>query len=167
MLSDDDLKVILSYLSAVAGKTVRSADDLLAMGTEPFLDLTEKIPDEALPIVVSLFKSTLHGRELFIKLTGDPDEPPGKKAAAFFKRYSNLVLAQEDTTANFNPLLLYLPPESFDDLAFIQSRQSFFLRQTVDTINEFLKTACRCTDIFGPGQQEEAWIWYWNYLLRR
>jgi hypothetical protein len=167
MLSDDDLKVILSYLSAIAGRTVRSVDDVLSMGTDQFLDLTEKIPDEALPVIISVFKSSLRGRELFHTLTGNLDEATGRKAQAFLKRYMDLVLAQEDTNGNFNPLLVYLSPGCFEDLAFVQSRQSFFLRQTVDTINEFLKIACRCTDIFGPGQQEEAWTWFWNYLLRR
>jgi hypothetical protein len=104
---------------------------------------------------------------LFHTLTGDLDEATGKKTQAFLKRYMDLVLAQENTNGTFNPLLVYLSSGCFDDLAFVQSRQSFFLRQTIDTINEFLKTACRCTDMFGPGQQEEAWIWFWNYLLRR
>jgi hypothetical protein len=167
MLSDDDLRVILNYLSTVHGRrALRSIDDLLAVGTGGFLDLTEKIPDDVLPFFVSLFKSSLRGKEFFHRLTGDLDESTGKKARAFLKRYMDLILSQEDTNTNFNPLVVYLPPETFDDLAFIQSRQSFFLRQTIDTINEFLWTACQCPATFDPGQQEEAWKWFWNYLLK-
>jgi hypothetical protein len=168
MISDDDLRGIQNYLSAVTGSTVRSVDDLLAISTEGFLDLMEKIDDVALPAVVSLFKSSLRGREFFHKLTGDLDECTGKRAKAFLKRYMDLILLQEDANGSFdNPLLVYLPLDCFDDLAFIQSRQSFFLRQTVDTINGFLTTACRCPDTFGPGRQEDAWKWFWNYLLRK
>jgi hypothetical protein len=166
MLSDEDLNLILNYLSKAAGTTFRSIDDLLAEGTERFLDLTEKIHDEALPIFVSLFKSSCRGREFFHKLTGDLDESTGKRAKAFLKRYMDLVLGQEDANGYFNPLLVYLPPECFDDLAFIQSRQSFFLRQTADTINEFLRAACQCPETFGPGRQEDAWKWFWNHVLK-
>jgi hypothetical protein len=175
MLTDDDLNLILNYLSKTAGKAFRSIDDLLAEGTEGFLNLTEKIDDDVLPIFVSLFKSSRRGSEFFHKLTGDLDESTGNRAAlrrtrrgakAFLKRYTDLILAQEESGGNFNPLLAYLPPGCFDDLAFIQSRQSFFLRQTADTINEFLMTACRCPVAFGPGGQEEAWKWFWNYVLK-
>jgi len=167
MLSDDDISVILHYLSTITEQTFRSVDDLLTLSTEGFLDLTEKIHDDALPVIISMFKSTLLGRELFHKLTGDLDESTGKRAKAFLKRYMDLILSQEDTDKNYNPLLVYLPSESFDDLAFIQSRQSFFLRQTVDTINEFLRTACACPVTFAPGKQEDAWKWFWNYLLKK
>ncbi len=166
MISDDDLNLILNYLSKVTGKTLRSIDDLLITNTEGFLDFTEKIPNAVLPIFVSMFKSSLRGREFFHKLTGDLDQETGKRAKAFLKRYMDLILAQEDTNGYFNPLLVYLPPECFDDLAFIQSRQSFFLRQTADTINEFLQATCRCPVAFGPGRQEEAWKWFWDYLLK-
>jgi hypothetical protein len=177
MLSDEDLSVILNYLSIAIGTRLRSIEDLLALSTGRFLDLTESLPDEVLPIFVSMFKSSLAGREFFHKLTGgDLDESTGKRAAlrrtrrgakAFLERYMDLVLMQEDTNADFNPLLVYLSPGCFDDLAFIQSRQSFFLRQTADTINEFLRTACACPVNFGPGRQEEAWKWFWNYLLKK
>jgi hypothetical protein len=170
MFSDDDLRVIMNYVSTVSGKAFHSIDDLLAEGAEGFLDLTEKIPDDVLPIFISMFKSSLRGRAFFHTLTGDLDEQTAhrrKRVKAFLKRYMGLILAQEDANTYFNPLLAYLPPECFDDLAFIQSRQSFFLRQTVDTINEFLRTACRCPATFGPGQQEEAWKWFWNYLLTK
>jgi hypothetical protein len=80
----------------------------------------------------------------------------------------DIILEQEDANGSFgNPLLAYLPPECFDDLAFIQSRQSFFLRQTIDTINEFLKTACQCPVTFDPGKQEDAWKWFWNHVLKK
>jgi hypothetical protein len=167
MFSDDDLKIILTYLSKVTGKTLRTIDDFLAEGTDNFLNLTEKLPDDVLPIFISMFKSSLRGQEFFHKLTGDLDESTGKRAKAFLKRYMDLILEQEDANMYFNPLLVYLAPECFDDLAFIQSRQSFFLRQTADTINEFLQSACRCPVAFGPGQQEEAWKWFWNYLLKK
>jgi hypothetical protein len=167
MLSDEDLNIILNYLSIAIGTRLRSIDDLLELSTGRFLDLTESLPDEVLPIFVSMFKSSLAGREFFHKLTTDLDESTGKRAKAFLKRYMDLVLAQEDTSVSFNPLLVYLPTECFDDLAFIQSRQSFFLRQTADTINEFLRAACACPVTFGPGQQEEAWKWFWNYVLKK
>jgi hypothetical protein len=173
MYSDEELNLIYNYLSMIGGTAFRSIDDILALSAEQFLDLAEKMDDNALPIFVSLFKSSMAGSEFFHKLTGDLDEVTGKKAAlrrgakAFLDRYMGLVLSQEDANTYFNPLLVYLPPECFDDLAFIQSRQSFFLRQTADTINEFLMAACTCPVSFGPGQQEDAWTWFWNFVLKR
>jgi hypothetical protein len=167
MLSDDDLKVILDYLSTITGRAFNSVDDLLTLGTNGFLDLAAKIDDAILPIFISMFKSTLRGRELFYLLTEGLDESMDKRATAFFNRYMDLVLVQEDAGGHYNPLVVYLAPECFDDLAFIQSRQSFFLRQTINTINEFLNTACGCDLTFAPGRQEEAWKWFWDHLLKR
>jgi len=167
MLSDDDMKAFLGYLSELNGKTIRSLDDVMGMGTDGFLDLTQKIPDEALPIVISVFKSNRRGREFFHKLTGDPDAAFAAGAKAFLQRYMNIILEQEDSKAILNPLIAYLPPHCFDDLAFIQSRQPFFLRQSIDAINEFLQVSCKCSETFAPDRQEEAWLWFWNHVLTK
>jgi hypothetical protein len=137
----------------------------MAMGTDGFLDLTQKIPDEALPIVISVFKSSRRGQEFFYKLTGDLDAASVTRAKAFLQRYMNSILEKEDSRVILNPLIAYLPPHCFDDLAFIQSRQAFFLRQSIATINEFLQVSCECTKAFAPGRHEEAWLWFWNYVL--
>jgi hypothetical protein len=167
MLTDDEMNAFLGYLWVVGGKGFGSIDDIMAMGTEGFLNLTQKIPDEALPIVISAFKRSRRGQEFFHKLTGDLDAASAARAKAFLQRYMNIILEQEDSKAILNALIAYLPPHCFDDLAFIQSRQAFFLRQSIDTINEFLQISCECTETFAPGRQEEAWLWFWNHVLTK
>jgi hypothetical protein len=166
MISDDDMKAFLGYLSVINGKPIRSLDDIMTMGTGGFLDLTQKIPDEALPIVISVLKRSRRGGEFFHKLTGDLDAESAAREKSFFQRYMNIILEQEDSKI-LNPLIAYLPPGCFDDLAFIQSRQTFFLRQSIDTINDFLQVSCECTKTFAPDRQEEAWLWFWNYVLTK
>jgi hypothetical protein len=166
MLSAEDLNIILDYVSKVSGRSFRSMDDFVRLDTGALLELFEKIDDAILPVFISMFKSTRHGRELFHKITENLDESSAQRTKAFLKRYMDLIIRQEDSNKDFNPLLIYLVRECFDDLVFMQSRQAFFLRQTIDTINEFLHTSCGCTDVFSPGSQEEAWQWFWNYLLK-
>jgi len=61
-------------------------------------------------------------------------------------------------------LFLYLPREALDDFVLVESRQAFFLRQEIATINEWM------AELFelGPFQadaQQEAWDALWNHLL--
>ncbi|MEO6097038.1 MAG: hypothetical protein ABIW76_15700, partial [Fibrobacteria bacterium] len=62
---------------------------------------------------------------------------------------------------------VYMPTHTFDDLAFIQSRQAFFLRQTIDIINEYLNNAFRRKHGFGPGEQQLAWEYFWEKVMEK
>jgi hypothetical protein len=68
---------------------------------------------------------------------------------------------------HFNPLEVYLPAHTFDDLAFVQSRQAFFLRQTIDTINEYLDGVFKRRHTFGPGEQQLAWEYFWEKVMEK
>jgi hypothetical protein len=167
MLEDNEIAMLLRYLSLISRKPIRTIDELLSYGTEEFLGLMEKVPDEVLPHCISLFKSTRRGKDFFHKISYDLDETTSPRAQALLRRYMELMLQSHELSDGFNPLIVYLPPACFDDCAFVQSRQSFFLRQTIDTINEFLQTNCGYHGAFEPGCQEEAWAWFWNYLLQK
>jgi hypothetical protein len=167
MFDNDEVSILMQYLSHLSRKPVLTMHDLLALSIDELLGVMAQIPDEVLPHCVSLFKSTLRGEEFFHKISHDLDNSTGPKAQAFLKRYMNLMLQSHEQSDSYNPLLAYLPPAFFDDCAFIQSRQPFFLRQTIDTINEFLQTTCGYQGTFKSGSQEEAWLWFWNYVLRK
>jgi hypothetical protein len=167
MFDDDEISILMQYLSHLSRKPILTMSDLLALSLDEFLGLMGRIPDEILPHCVSLFKSTLRGKEFFYKITHDLDEATHPKAQALLTRYMELMLQDHETSDAFNPLVVYLPPAYFDDCAFIQSRQPFFMRQTIETINEFLQTTCGNQGAFEPGCQEEAWAWFWNYILQK
>ncbi|MEO7427117.1 MAG: hypothetical protein ABI036_18155 [Fibrobacteria bacterium] len=168
MLSEDYEKMMLIYLSGlVDGAGFRKIEDLNRLGSRELLQLSQKVDDSALGLFVQLLKSSESGERLFEKLMGDHEEENRTLVDAFFTRYLKVVLSSVQEGENFNPLEVYLPTHTFDDLAFLQSRQGFFLRQTIDTINEYLNGAFPGKHHFGPGEQQAAWEYFWGKIMEK
>ncbi len=168
MLSEEHQQMMLAYLSGLGkGGRFRSLEDLAELSSRDLLMLARKVNDATLGLFVQLLKCAGKNESLFHKLMGDHEEENRPLVDAFFERYFKAVLSCADEPRNFNPLEVYLPPHSFDDLAFVQSRQPFFLRQRIDIINEYLD------EIFGPGhafpadEHDKAWTYFWERVVSR
>ena len=166
MLSEDHQRMMLAYLAGLAqGTRIQSVEDLAALSSPALLRLAVQVDDAALGLFVQLLKSARAGTSLFEKLMGDHEEENRPLVDAFFSRYLKAVLSSADEAGAFNPLEVYLPPQSFQDLAFVQSRQPFFLRQTIAVINEYLDTVFRGPHAFQTGEQEKAWAYFWGKVM--
>lgn len=168
MLSEDYEKMMLIYLSGlVDGPGFRKTEDLNRLSSHELLRLSQKVDDSALGLFVQLLKGGQSGERLFEKLMGDHEEENRELVDAFFSRYLKVVLSSVQEGEHFNPLEVYLPGHTFDDLAFVQSRQAFFLRQTIDTINEYLNGVFKRKHTFGPGDQQLAWEYFWEKVMEK
>lgn len=168
MLSEDYEKMMLIYLSGlVDGPGFRKSEDLNRLTSRELLLLSEKVDDSALGLFVQLLKGGQAGERLFEKLMGDHEEENRQLVDAFFSRYLKVVLSSVQEGEHFNPLEVYLPGHTFDDLAFVQSRQAFFLRQTIETINEFLDGVFKRRHSFGVGEQQLAWEYFWEKVMEK
>lgn len=168
MLSEDYEKMMLIYLSGlVDGPGFRKTEDLNRLSSHELLQLSAKVDDSALGLFVQLLKGGQSGERLFEKLMGDHEEENRELVDAFFSRYLKVVLSSVQEGEHFNPLEVYLPSHTFDDLAFVQSRQAFFLRQTIDTINEYLNGVFKRKHAFGPGDQQLAWEYFWEKVMEK
>ena len=166
MLSEEYEKMMLIYLSGlVEGPGFRRPEDLNRLSSRELLDLSEKVDDSALGLFVQLLKGSQSGEQLYGKLMGDHEEENRELVDAFFSRYLKVVLSSVQEGEHFNPLEIYLPTTSFDDLAFVQSRQAFFLRQTAETINEYLDSVFRRKHSFQAGEQQIAWEYFWEKIV--
>ena len=97
---------------------------------------------------------------------GEHEEENRDAVDRFFNRYMNLVLNEEVATPSYNPLEVYMPPNTFEDLVFVQSRQSFFMRQTIETINDYLEKVIDLEEGFKVGEQEKAWSHFWSSITK-
>ena len=154
-----------SYLSAQTGKPIKSLADLEALETRPLLELIQSLDDQLLGLFIHIIKQSNKKAEFFEKLMGEHEEDNRMLVDDFFSRYMKLILPEEEETHYFNPLSFYLPPETHDDLTFVQSRMNFFLRQTIDTINEYFLQIFEEPTNFKTGEQEKAWHWFWSRVL--
>jgi hypothetical protein len=172
MLSEEYEKMMLIYLSGlVDGPGFRKPEDLSRLTSRELLELSKKVDDTALGLFVQLLKGS-EGREgggekLFEKLMGDHEEDNRELVDAFFSRYLKVVLSSVQEGDHFNPLEVYLPSSTFDDLAFVQSRQAFFLRQTIEIINEYLDSTFRRKHDFPAGAQQAAWDYFWERVISK
>lgn len=168
MLSEDYEKMMLIYLSGlVDGPGFRKSEDLNRLTSRELLLLSEKVDDSALGLFVQLLKGGQAGERLFEKLMGDHEEENRRLVDAFFARYLKVVLSSVQEGEHFNPLEVYLPSHTFDDLAFVQSRQAFFLRQTIETINEYLDGVFKRRHSFSVGEQQLAWEYFWEKVMEK
>jgi hypothetical protein len=170
MLNEEHERLMLAYLSGLMeDKTLHSAEDLCAMETRDLLHLAQRVDDSALGLFVQILKTTGQGGRLFERLMGDHEEENRAMVDAFFNRYLRAVLSDAQEGRDFNPLEVYLPPSAFDDLAFVQTRQAFFLRQTIGTINAYLDLIFSDNKghLFLPDEQEKAWNYFWGKVLSR
>ncbi|MEN9352790.1 MAG: hypothetical protein RL318_115 [Fibrobacterota bacterium] len=161
-LPEEVVRQLLLHFSRLTGRKLASAQDLAALPSRVLLELAHSLPDNFLPALVGMLKGVAPG--IFQKLLGEHEEENRDLSQEFFHRYSQIVLEPEETS-HYNALFLYLPKETLDDLVLVESRQSFFLRQEIETINEWM------WELFGlgpfaAGAQEEAWEVLWSHLLR-
>jgi hypothetical protein len=183
MLSEEHQNMMLAYLSGLRkGARLRSLADLAALSSRDLLLLARKVDEAALGLFVQLLKDSgpsNSGVPLFQKLMGDHEEENRHLVDEFFDRYFKSVLSGADGPLNFNPLETYLPSHTLEDLAFVQSRQPFFLRQTIEVINEYLdilltdnkkstpQTPATAQHSFQAGEQEQAWAYFWDKVVAR
>jgi len=161
-LPEEVVRQLLMHFSRLTGTRLSSLQDLAELPSHTLLELARVLPDNFLPALVGMLKGA--GPGVFQKLLGEHEEEYRELSEEFFVRYSRIVLEPEDLEA-CNPLFLYLPKETLNDLVLVESRQSFFLRQEIAVINEWM------WELFGLGPfaadaQEEAWEVLWNHLLR-
>jgi hypothetical protein len=142
---------------------LKSVEDLNMLSARSILEIADRLNDELLPYLVALTKKANKESDLFQKLMGNHEEVNRKLVDSFFERY--MAIALEKTRMEDNLLLRYLPPDSFQDLAFLQSRERFFKAQRIEHINEFLDSHFHLKKEFGPGEQDEAWNYFWGALL--
>jgi len=164
--------MMLAYLSGLRrGARLRSLDDLAALSARELLLLARRVDEAALGLFIQLLKTCGHGDSLFEKLMGDHEEDNRALVDEFFNRYLEAVLATPAGAAPFNPLEIYLPAHALADLAFVQSRQAFFLRQTCAVINEYLDTVFPQPGgrphAFPAGEQEKAWAYFWDKVIAK
>lgn len=168
MLSEEHQNMMLAYLSGLrAGPRFRTVDDLAALSSRDLLRLARRVDESALGLFVQLLKSTGRGESLFCKLMGDHEEENRPLVDDFFSRYLRATLSSADGPGQANPLETHLPGHMLDDLAFVQSRQQFFLRQRIDVINAYLDGICGGRHAFPPGEQERAWAYFWDKVMSR
>lgn len=162
-LDDESRELVYQYLSYHLGRPLRSLDDLYAMSAAEFLALMDLLRDEALPYILQLVKEAPVEKGLFQKLMGDHDPDNQEASDRFFARYQAVMM--DDLDQEINPLVVYLPPDSWHDLAFLQSRESFFLRQPMSVIEEFLTESFGEIPDFGPDGEIKAWNWFFNKVV--
>jgi len=169
VLSEEHQNMMLAYLSGLRrGARLRTLDDLGALSPRELLLLARKVDEAALGLFLQLLKTTGRGETLFAKLMGDHEEDNRPLVDEFFARYYQSVIGVSESAPPFNPLGVYLPPHSLVDLAFVQSRQAFFLRQTCAVINDYLDDLYpEETHAFAAGEQEQAWGYFWNKVMTR
>ena len=174
MLSEEHQNMMLAYLSGLRkGARLRSLEDLAGLSSRELLLLARKVDEAALGLFIQLLKDSGPGNSgtpLFQKLMGDHEEENRLLVDEFFDRYFKSVLSGASTPAAFNPLETYLPCHALEDLAFVQSRQPFFLRQTIDAINEYLDGLRGLEGdkhAFKAGEQEQAWAYFWEKVVAR
>jgi hypothetical protein len=160
-MPDELVSKALAYFGRVVGRDLVSPADLARLSSGELLHLADRIPDELLPALVGLLKGA--GPCVFERLLGEHEEENRELSDRFFERYRAVVL--EPGGDDSNPLEVWLPPETCHDLAFLASRQAFFLRQEIRHVNEWLGRN------FGIGPfpadaQLEAWNALWTHLTR-
>jgi hypothetical protein len=176
MLSQEHQDMMLAYLSGLRkGARLRSLEDLCALSSRDLLLLARKVDEAALGLFVQLLKDSGKSAPLFQKLMGDHEEENRPLVDEFFDRYFRSVLSGGGEPENFNPLETYLPAHALDDLAFVQSRQPFFLRQRIEVINDYLtglqaganEAPGEGPPTFKAGEQDQAWAWFWDKVVAR
>jgi hypothetical protein len=170
MLSEEHQGMMLAYLSGLRkGARFRSLEDLAALSSRDLLLLARKVDEAALGLFVQLLKDSGRSTSLFQKLMGDHEEENRPLVDEFFGRYFKSVIAGGESP-QFNALETYLPCHVLEDLAFVQSRQAFFLRQRIDVINAYLDGLRGLEGekhAFKPGEQEQAWAYFWEKVVAR
>ncbi|MGL1936931.1 MAG: hypothetical protein OCD01_18025 [Fibrobacterales bacterium] len=167
MLDQESKDLLLNYLSMVRSEyEFKTAEDINKLSASDLLRILNEVNDDALPFFVNLIKEADSKGSLFQKLMGEHQEDNVALSETFFKRYMGMVMQDESALTDFNALIYYLPEETFGDLAFIQSRHSFFMHQTIGDINNFLTAHFNLDELFEVGEEDRAWDYFWSQLLK-
>ncbi|MBN1981150.1 MAG: hypothetical protein JW795_06440 [Chitinivibrionales bacterium] len=159
--------LLLNYIAVTSHRTFRNLDELFGLESSDLLAIIASMDDALLPVLVTLFKNSEKGTDIFTKLMGEHEEENRKLVDSFFNRYMTLVLPDESELFHEqNPLSFYLPRETLSDLTFVQSRQNFFMRQTITTINDYFEELFSEKTCFAADQQHEAWLYFWNKICQ-
>lgn len=160
LLPDDLAGPVLAYFGRLLGRPIPDRHALAALPASEILRLADLLPDGFLPALVGMLKGA--GPGIFEKLLGEHDEIHRETSERFFRRYMEMVLEPAEL-GDFNPLDAWLPPEMCQDLAFLTSRQAFFLRQEIVHINAWMSSNFGLGP-FAPGAQEDAWSALWTRI---
>ena len=152
----------LAYFGRVLGRRLRVPADLVDLPPSDLLLLADRIPDGFLPALVGLLKGL--GPGSFERLLGEHEEENRELSERFFNRYRAVVLEPAHVEES-NPLEIWLPVEACHDLAFLASRQPFFMRQEIRHINEWLLRNFQLGP-FPAAAQLDAWNALWTRLTR-
>lgn len=150
----------LAYFGRILGTEIPTREALAALPSAQLLLLADRLPDGFLPALVGLLKGA--GPHAFEKLLGEHEEENRELSERFFERYRAMVL-EPPCDEDDNPLEIWLPHEVCHDLAFLATRQAFFLRQEMRHINPWLERHFQIGP-FPPAAQEEAWSALWARL---
>ena len=150
----------LAYFGRVLGRHLRVPADLVDLPAKDLLLLADRIPDGFLPALVGLLKGL--GQGAFERLLGEHEEENRELSERFFQRYRAVVL-EPAHVEEANPLEIWLPAEACHDLAFLASRQAFFLRQEIRHVNEWLSRNFQLGPFPAAGQLD-AWNALWTRL---
>lgn len=143
---------------------LRNLDEFADLESRTLLELLDKCPDPLLPILIRILRESPHSTGVFQKLMGEHEEENRPLVDRFFQRYMNMMV--EDADQDYNPLLAYLDPTIFQDIALIQTRENFFKAQTMVHIQEFLETHFEGVPQFEVGEQDHAWNFFFQELLK-
>lgn len=158
--------ILFNFISKTIKRPIRDADDLINLPSTTLLKLLSRVNDDCVYAIVCVLKSSRRGTEAFHNLMGEHEVENRTLVDSFFNRYMNIVLSHDEELKYYNPLTLYLPPSTFADLAFVQSRQAFFLRQTITTINEYLAEVFPSSSEFAVDEQDKAWQYFWQQICQ-
>lgn len=156
----------LQFLNQICPRPIRYFEELSCLEARELLETADKVPDAALPLFVYALKRSPEGVETFQKLMGDHDDDNTELVNRFFDRYMSVILNGEDPKG-FNPLIHYIPEDSFNDLVFLESRREYFCSQEIEVVMQFLRYHFekRAPD-FCMGEQRLAWSWFWETVSR-
>lgn len=161
-LPEELVERILAHFSQLLGRPVSTRRQLVELPASDLLRLSDRLPDAFLPALVGILRG--EGSSAFQRLLGDHEEENRDLSERFFSRYMALVLEPPGDPEQ-NPLEVWLPAEACQDLAFLSSRQAFFLRQEIRHINEWLARHFGM-EPFRAGEQTEAWNALWERITR-
>jgi hypothetical protein len=154
----------LEYCSQFTHRPLKKIADLDTLSARELLTLADQLEDEHIPLLMLMIKSINNTTSIFEKLMGDHDEDHRDLVDSFFERYSEQVLADVHLEDQ-NPLEMFLPLNSWEDLVFLETRKEFFQRQTHETINNFLTQHWDNVPKFDSSVA--AWEWFWLQVLQK
>lgn len=169
MFSEEEWKtyepMILKYLaSMVDGLVLNNVNDLNSCSARTLLEIANKIDDFTLVAFVGIIKRSDMRGSLFEKLMGDFSEENSELVENFLARYRGMVLQDEDYR-DFNPLIVYLSVDCFQDIVFMHSREAFFKRQTIAHVNDFFNHVFGGDFHFTILEHDEAWRYFMNRII--